>query len=256
MTQDTNEIGQLIETSAAGIYGKIPAHGDFVSRRLNSDFIRYWDEWLQRSVAVSQEQLGGQWLDLYLVSPIWRFVLSPGVVNESGWAGILLPSVDSVGRYFPLTIAMPVKTPSLLDLFVKGADWFQQIEESALAALHGNLTIDQLNDKVLAVSCEINSAYTISLQSLNSMSGVGGPLQMDMQSPEQCPSSVFSLMLEHMARQQYRSYSAWWSQGSQNIGPSFNITSNLPEASMFASFLDGDWHQRAWEKPYDLVRST
>ena len=47
-----------IETGSVGIYGKIPAHGDFVSRRLNNDFIRYWDEWLQRGIATSQEQLG------------------------------------------------------------------------------------------------------------------------------------------------------------------------------------------------------
>ncbi|RUW25688.1 type VI secretion system-associated protein TagF, partial [Mesorhizobium sp. M4B.F.Ca.ET.013.02.1.1] len=29
-----------------GFYGKIPATGDFVSRRLTGDFVRVWDRWL------------------------------------------------------------------------------------------------------------------------------------------------------------------------------------------------------------------
>ncbi|MBL4867863.1 MAG: type VI secretion system-associated protein TagF [Pseudomonadales bacterium] len=236
-----------IETGAVGVYGKIPAHGDFVSRRLSPDFIRYWDEWLQRSVSVSQEQLGDRWLDYYLVSPIWRFVLSPGVVDESGWAGVLLPSVDNVGRYFPLTIAMPVKAPSLMDFFVQGEDWFQQVEASALAALHESLSIEELNDRVLANSCKIGVDYS----SKRVGGEPGGALQFDMK-PEQCPSALFPLMFEQLVRQQYRSYSAWWSQGSEKIVPSFNLTAQLPDASMYASFLDGDWEQRGWQKPYDF----
>ena len=30
--------------------------------------------------------------------PIWRFVLLPGLIGSNGWAGVLMPSVDRVGR--------------------------------------------------------------------------------------------------------------------------------------------------------------
>ncbi|MBV1881108.1 MAG: type VI secretion system-associated protein TagF [Pseudomonadales bacterium] len=238
-----------IETGPVGIYGKIPAHGDFVSRRLNNDFIRYWDEWLQRGIATSQEQLGERWLNHYLVSPIWRFVLSPGVVDDSGWTGVLIPSVDSVGRYFPLTIAMPVKAPSLLDLFERGRDWFQDIEDSALAALSDSLSIDELNDRVLASEFKLSGDYSCRQNS----GDPGAALQIDMQFPEQSPSTIFPLMFEKLVRQQYKSYSAWWSQGAEDILPSFNLTSQLPDASMYASFLDGVWEPRGWQRSYDLV---
>lgn len=56
-----------------GLFGKIPAHGDFVERNLQRSFSLQWDDWLQRGMASSREQLGSHWLDAYLTSPIWRF---------------------------------------------------------------------------------------------------------------------------------------------------------------------------------------
>ena len=88
-----------------GFYGKLPELGDFVNRRLPQNFIDPWDSWLQQAIATSRDQLGGNWLNNYLTSPIWRFAVSSGVVGESPWCGLLMPSVDRVGRYFPLTLA-------------------------------------------------------------------------------------------------------------------------------------------------------
>ena len=41
-----------------GLYGKAPAFGDFVVRRLPSTFVRPWDDWLSRSLAASRQQIG------------------------------------------------------------------------------------------------------------------------------------------------------------------------------------------------------
>src|SRR5438105_12091900 len=91
-----------------GWYGKIPSLGDFASRRLPQPFISAWDAWLQHAMAASRADLGQRWLDVYLLSPIWRFALFPDVVGQMGWAGLLMPSVDKVGRHFPLTLAAPL----------------------------------------------------------------------------------------------------------------------------------------------------
>lgn len=104
-----------------GFYGKLPALGDFVSRRLPRQFIEPWDQWLQSAIAASREQLGSDWLDVYLTSPIWRFGLGAGVCGTGAWAGVLMPSVDKVGRYYPLTLAVPVpEAQSLPFLFRQG----------------------------------------------------------------------------------------------------------------------------------------
>ena len=97
----------MIGSGAAGFYGKVPTRGDFVSRRLPWTFVDPWDRWLQGGLACSRDQLGDAWLEVYLTSPVWRFALTPGVCGDAGWIGIVLPSVDRVGRYFPLTVARP-----------------------------------------------------------------------------------------------------------------------------------------------------
>ena len=89
--------------NSVGFFGKLPSHGDFVYRELPNNFISVWDEWLQNFIGSTKEQIGEAWLDTYFTSPIWRFAFSAGVIDQNAWAGIMLPSVDRVGRYFPFT---------------------------------------------------------------------------------------------------------------------------------------------------------
>lgn len=93
---------------AAGWYGKIPAKGDFVGSGLPREFVGPWDDWLQRALVDSRQVLEQRFDELYLTFPIWRFLLAPGLAGASGWCGVLSPSVDRVGRCFPLTIAQPL----------------------------------------------------------------------------------------------------------------------------------------------------
>jgi type VI secretion system ImpM family protein len=87
----------------AGWFGKIPALGDFVARRLRPDFIEAWDHWLCTEMVAARKTLGSDWSPLYLSAPIWRFALTPGVLGACHWYGVLTPSMDRVGRHFPLT---------------------------------------------------------------------------------------------------------------------------------------------------------
>jgi type VI secretion system protein ImpM len=130
-------------TDIAGWYGKLPCLGDFASRRLPADFITQWDAWLQRSIAASRQQLGEGWLDIYLTSPMWRFVLAPGVCGEQACAGVVLPSVDKVGRYFPLTLMLPLHEPEIVTVLAMQA-WFTELEQIGLAALNVDYSIDAL----------------------------------------------------------------------------------------------------------------
>jgi type VI secretion system protein ImpM len=122
--------------SIAGWYGKIPSLGDFASRRLPPSFIDPWDAWLQRGLAFSREALAERWLDVYLNGPVWHFALLPGVGGSDGWIGALMPSVDRVGRHFPLTFAL--QRPTAADVLAAPAharDWFAALGAIALACL-------------------------------------------------------------------------------------------------------------------------
>ena len=113
---------------AVGFFGKLPSHGDFLERRVARTFREVWDAWLQRSLNESREALGARWLDCYLTSPLWRFFLSGGVAGAASYLGLLLPSVDRVGRYFPLTVAaeLPVGLAPLR-VARAAAGWFAEV---------------------------------------------------------------------------------------------------------------------------------
>ncbi|WP_035375458.1 type VI secretion system-associated protein TagF [Pseudoduganella violaceinigra] len=119
-----------------GWYGKIPALGDFASRRLPPGFIAAWDAWLQEGMAASRSSLKERWLETYLNGPLWNFALLPGVCGESAWAGVMMPSVDKVGRHFPLTLAVELApVPEVLASLLSAQHWFCGMEQLALECL-------------------------------------------------------------------------------------------------------------------------
>lgn len=87
--------------NSVGFYGKLAGRGDFVSRGLPNTFVEPWDAWLASGMRASQDELGAAWLDAYLTSPLWRFAIAPGLLGGEAVAGVVMPSIDRVGRYFP-----------------------------------------------------------------------------------------------------------------------------------------------------------
>jgi type VI secretion system protein ImpM len=129
----------------AGWFGKIPALGDFASRRLPQEFIAVWDFWLQHGMAASRASLGDRWLEYYLTSPIWYFDLFPGIIGSQAWTGLLMPSVDKVGRHFPLTIAAPLDPTegSIVAMFER-QDWYARLGQIALGTLSVDYPVERL----------------------------------------------------------------------------------------------------------------
>jgi type VI secretion system ImpM family protein len=128
----------------AGWFGKIPALGDFVSRRLPAEFIEAWDIWLSEELFGAQEKLGENWLESYLKAPIWRFALMPGALDARHWFGVLMPSVDRIGRQFPLTFAASF-APAVEAL----GPWWSELIGVAMKAKEG-CDVDALEQALLA----------------------------------------------------------------------------------------------------------
>jgi type VI secretion system protein ImpM len=130
-----------------GFYGKLPARGDFVRAGLPRDFTDPWDDWLQSVMAGSRAQMGEDWLPAYLEAPVWRFALPSGRCGSRAVLGLMLPSVDKAGRYFPLTFAALGQVgPDAPDWLA----WLDRCEETGFAALERDLPPDRLADMVAA----------------------------------------------------------------------------------------------------------
>ena len=238
----------MLRGNLTGIFGKLPAHGDFIYRDLPAHFINIWDTWLQGYVGSSREQLGDAWLEIYMTSPIWRFCLSEGVVDKSAWAGIMLPSVDRVGRYFPFSVVtkLPDQT-NPIDFMCNRRNWFDSLEEAALRALDGSVVVDELIE-------ELNDSYPMKKHMLVRGAPLSSPSKMIIKTgaPEQSPAVVLPFMLDACLAESIQSYSVWGTSGSNMIDPCMFIAKGLPPLSGIAAMLDGRWQEWQWQEPYTL----
>lgn len=230
-----------------GLYGKLPNYGDFIHRNLPAKFINVWDDWLQQFVSGSQTQMGEQWLDVYLTSPIWRFVLSAGIIDEQHWAGIVLPSVDQVGRYYPFSIAIPL--PSSVNPFEfisTNGQWFEQIEELALRALDGQINLDELSE----MSEHQKSLFPMSYQKTGQQLQGNCSQQINFQFAEELPINAYAHLLDSLLTANRAAYSVWSTSGSEKISPCLVSTLGMPLSSQIPAMMDGQWSHWGWTQPY------
>lgn len=236
-----------------GLYGKLPTHGDFLRRRVTEEFVANWDPWLQACLADSRAVLGERWLTTYLTSPVWRFALRPGVCGAEAMAGLLVPSVDRVGRYFPLTLVWP--TPAGLSS-LEVAIGFQAGFERAERLVLDTLALDQFefadfDRRVLelapCLAAPSDQGLRLTRASANALASSGmRPRCIPLRSVAQLREpalQMFGCQLEAAAGD----LALWWTDGSEAVSPSWLLTRGLPEFTHYSAMLDGAWEHAGWD---------
>lgn len=122
----------------AGYYGKVPVRGDFLRRRVPPGMADAWDAWLATLVTAVRGAAGDAWPEAWLTAPLWHFVLGAGLAPPEGAAGVLVASVDRVGRMFPFTVMAPC--PGL-----PSDAWTDAVEALVLSALEDEFDPDALD---------------------------------------------------------------------------------------------------------------
>jgi type VI secretion system protein ImpM len=234
-----------------GFYGKLPTHGDFLRRRVADDFLAAWDPWLQRCIADSRSVLGEQWLAIYLTSPVWRFALSPHVCGAAPAAGLIVPSVDRVGRYFPLTLVWPTPIEwSALEVAVHFDYGFECAERLLLDTLAmEHLEFAEFDRRVMQLAehfKQAKSAVRLSRQAATAVSqSKTRPWRIPLQSVSglQAPAvQLFGCQMEACSD----TAGLWWTDGSSVVSPSWLMTAGLPDPSRYSAMLDGEWAVAGW----------
>lgn len=231
-----------------GWFGKLPSHGDFLQRRAPETFVNTWDPWLQECMAQSRQHLGHDWLQTYLTSPVWRFFLCGGVIGASSFAGILLPSVDRVGRYFPLTVfaELPAGLPPMA-LAIHGREWLTTIEALALHALESeDFRIEDFDAAVQTSAGALASVEQYFGLGLGESFPAGAAhWRVPMVSADRVAAALIDPLMDLAARN-LQPLSLWWTDGSEAIGASCLLVKSLPEPARFTAMLDGDWNAAGW----------
>ena len=101
-----------LRPDGAWLFGKLPAHGDFIGRGLSPDLREQLDLWLSADLARARARFA-DFDERYRLAPPWAFVdRDPG----GAWSGgALCLSVDAVGRRFPILVAIPASDPGHAD---------------------------------------------------------------------------------------------------------------------------------------------
>jgi len=243
-------VGRPLEV---GFYGKLPSHGDFLRRRVSDAFVGVWDAWLQECVAASRSALGERWLDVYLTSPAWRFGCAAGTFGPSPVIGLMVPSVDRVGRYFHLTLVAELpEDVSLVAAATASAPFFDSTERLVIETLEAErVDLETFDERVIKLGYEFESLSVPPRVVLDRAAAAilndDAPAcwQIPIGSSQQLAPAL-EQVLAHRLASLYEPLVLWWTEGSAIVEPSCLIARGLPHPDTFAALLDGAWAQRQW----------
>src|SRR5918993_445642 len=235
-----------------GFYGKLPSHGDFLRRRVSDPFVEAWDGWLRECLARSQTALGDRWLDVYLTSPAWRFACAAGACGPLPVIGVVAPSVDQVGRYFPLTLVAELAADASLVSAASGSErFFDRAERLVIETLATErVDFDRFDRGVMALQQELGAlALPAPLVLDPDASAILTDSPRAWHVPLGATSDVrraFEQLLSMQLEAKYRPLVLCWTDGSAVVEPSCLIVKGLPDPSFYPAFLDGAWATHRW----------
>jgi type VI secretion system protein ImpM len=223
--------------TAPGWYGKLAMLGDFASRRLDAPWVQACDQWLSAGLQASRQALGERWLSAYLSAPVWRFAWGPGVVDGRWWFGVLMPSCDSVGRYFPLVIAQPRVQPPADRIALDHLElWWTHAGRAGLDTLADGASLQAFEaglgeappwpraappGHALAQPAEGRTRYQVR--------------------PGATPAEVAQDLAATAWQHSLAQSSVWWPVRAGEGAGSCTVCPGLPQAAAFALLLDGQW---------------
>ena len=218
------------------LFGKVVSKRDFVATHAPRRFLDAWEPWIEGSMSASRQSLGNDWKAAFLRAPIWRFWLGETFCSTTV-LGAFMPSLDQVGRYFPLTVfacadeGKAIPPPE----FNQQADWFAAAENFLLSTLDYGITYETIVadlDRLAAPLAEKPAADSPDL--IMFAEGMVAPV-----GAEQSFCDVFSLMRVTNHAKAYGSSSFWWTIGGDGFRPLALSARNLPDPFLFTEMLTG-----------------
>ena len=184
---------------------------------------------MQASIATSKLQLGADWQQHYLTSPIWRFWLGSEICGNSV-IGAIMPSMDQVGRYFPLTVQACADTGEDVDPPETDAQesWFEALEDFLLKTLEPELPFESVRDAL--------STFAAPRMRSNERSGEA-PIVMRVGSGG-FSESFGTIRLAHTTRF-CAGTSFWWTAGGVEYDPVAIACKGMPDPTLFTQMLTG-----------------
>jgi len=219
---------------APGFYGKLAGLGDFAQRRVPPAWVGHVDAWLSQAMQDLRARLGERWLDAYLTAPLQRFAWAPGVIDTQWWFGVMMPSCDSAGRYFPLVIAQTRAKPPQDRVGLDHLElWYEHLTQAAMRTLHDDEASMQSLESELRVSPPWpSSARGIVLDDL-----VSAGLERLRLPNSPLLSEWIDAFAALLLTARLHGCSVWWCKGTEHEDDAVDIVPGLPQGEAFARLL-------------------
>jgi type VI secretion system protein ImpM len=246
----------LVEVPTAievGLYGKLPSHGDFLRRRVLDSFLAPWDEWLQAGIAASRESLGPGWPEMYLTSPVWRFAVAANACGREAVGGLVAPSVDRVGRYFPLTLMWRLPEDlNPLSYATIASEWLERIEQIVIDALTAEaVDFEQFDQRLCDLAPDLNAVIAPARVRFDTddtdalIRGQNPAWQIPIGVSHALETTLHQLLYRTL-QAGYEPLTLWWTEGSAAVEPSCLLLRGLPPPEAFGDLLSGSWDTGLW----------
>lgn len=221
---------------ACGLFGKLPAKRDFIALNAPAPFLTVYETWLQGCLTASRLELGPAWQQAFLNAPIWRFWLGQAVCGQSV-AGAFMPSVDGIGRYFPLTVfAMATAGGAIPHPELDPQDaWFAEIEAFLLQALDTGASFESVSLSLSQLRRPTDGLLAAPPAQMARLSD--GTIVTALQASG-FPERLAALRVEDHARA-YAQATCLWTVGGENFEPLALVGQDLPDPYLFTGLLTG-----------------
>lgn len=232
-----------------GYFGKLPTLGDFIHQVLPQDFANGFHEWLQLSMAEARESLRDDFLTYYLNCPSWKFIMAPGVCGAQAVAGLTIPSVDRVGRYFNFTMAtvLPAETNPIAYVMANRTG-FKALEQLALDILEADYSKEQVELEVRETALKFQAS-----QSVKSRVEPEADLLLVSHDRPLPFADQASTLLGHLAAEKLGDFSAWWYGQEGQTTSNMVICRGMPSSSAYLRLLTLESPPEPQEKELDYV---
>jgi type VI secretion system protein ImpM len=220
------------------LYGKLPAKRDFVALNAPRPFLAAYEPWLQGGVSASRLTLGHGWQAAFLNAPIWRFWMGADICGGAV-AGAFMPSVDGVGRYFPLTVfchSEPGGSIPPPELDPQEA-WFARIEDFLLATLDPETGFEAITGALDLLTPASDRLHHEAPEAMTRLSD--GSILTPCEAAT-FPERLARLRVEDHARA-YAGPSFFWTVGGEDYGPLGLVCRGLPNPHIFTGMLTGNF---------------
>ncbi len=184
--------------------------------------------------------------NVYLTCPIWRFALAPGACGDQGRLGVLMPSVDKVGRYFPLAAVVGCgRARGSLAVACGLDDWYGEVEALLLATLAETpLELEDFDRRLAALIPSAPSEPDRDAAGPGGTDGCAGPRHIRVAADTTLREVLLPLGVAALEGPRPRSF--WWTQGSERVEPCLLVADELPPPDTFVALLDGEWRRHGW----------